>query len=381
MENPISKPQENTQDSPKSETKDDIFSMDTFYYEEVSQLTAAGGWSIDFENKRSFFDKQARRILNVPDDYEPTLKTGYQFYAEEHLEKATSFFFDCAQGKSFNAEIKMLTYDKRKFWVKAQGKPLYNNEGKIIGIRGVFQDINKEKKRRIKLKNSLEIIESQNDRLFNFAHIVSHNLRSHVSNMQLTSEIFDVRSLNDEQLELFSNFKKIADNLEATIRHLNEVVSIQTKGDVGREHVYIPEVCNRVISTLNTEIEHHNVKVTTDFSKVDTINYIEAYLESILHNLITNAVKYRSPDRIAEIGIFTTFDSDENKTLIVQDNGLGIDLETYGDKIFGMYKTFHHNKDATGIGLFITKNQIETLGGKITVESTPNQGTTFTIRF
>ena len=67
--------------------------------------------------------------------------------------------------------------------------------------------------------------------------------------------------------------------------------------------------------------------------------------------------------------------------LNVMDNGLGIDLDKYGKKLFGMYKTFHRNKDARGIGLFITKNQVESMGGKISVVSEVNVGTTFTVKF
>ena len=65
----------------------------------------------------------------------------------------------------------------------------------------------------------------------------------------------------------------------------------------------------------------------------------------------------------------------------IMDNGLGIDLEKNKTKIFGMYKTFHNNKNALGLGLFMTKNQIEAMGGSISVESQVNIGTTFTIKF
>ena len=73
--------------------------------------------------------------------------------------------------------------------------------------------------------------------------------------------------------------------------------------------------------------------------------------------------------------------NEDRLILEISDNGIGIDLEKFGDKLFGMYKTFHYNKDAVGIGLFITKNQIESLNGEIFVESIVNEGTTFTIKF
>ena len=106
----------------------------------------------------------------------------------------------------------------------------------------------------------------------------------------------------------------------------------------------------------------------------------EVALQQILDNLISNAIKYRHPDREPEITI--TAKSVENAVQIsVKDNGLGIDLKANGDKLFGMYKTFHGNENAKGIGLYITRNQIESLGGSIEVESEPDKGTTFNINF
>jgi signal transduction histidine kinase len=101
-------------------------------------------------------------------------------------------------------------------------------------------------------------------------------------------------------------------------------------------------------------------------------------MESILQNLLTNSLRYSHPDRQAIIKCYTLKDRG-NIYLIFEDNGIGIDLERHGDKVFGMYKTFHHNPDAKGIGLFITRNQVEALGGTINVESTVNVGTKFTI--
>jgi signal transduction histidine kinase len=103
-------------------------------------------------------------------------------------------------------------------------------------------------------------------------------------------------------------------------------------------------------------------------------------LESIFLNLITNAIKYKQLGRKPVIFI-QTYQQNDQSFMEVSDNGMGIDLEQYGEKMFGMYKTFHRNPDAKGIGLFITKNQVETMGGSISVTSTVNIGTTFKIKF
>jgi len=106
------------------------------------------------------------------------------------------------------------------------------------------------------------------------------------------------------------------------------------------------------------------------------VRAIPAYLESIVLNFLTNSIKYRSEDRPLKI-IVDAEKSGGYVKLSVTDNGRGIDLKRHRKKLFGMYKTFHKHKDARGVGLFITKNQIEAMEGKVEVESTPGIGTTF----
>lgn len=361
------------------EEKVNPFAIDNFYYEEISNLTQAGGWSVDFVNKKSYFDKQARRILKVPDTYVPTLNQSYLFYAEEHMQKATNLFFACAQGDSFSEEIKMVTYTKEIFWAKAHGKPVKNEKGEVIGIRGVFQSIDQEKKKELQIEASLDIIEGHNKRLYNFAHIVSHNLRSHVSNLQLTTALFCTKNLDQDQKELFDNFSEIATNLDVTLKHLNEIVTLQTNVNKAKETVNIEEVYKRVIDSIRQISIQNRVIYYTEFSEVEEFPYVSAYLESILHNLITNAIKYKHPDRDPEINIFT-YEENNKSYLVVKDNGIGIDLEKHGNQLFQMYKTFHKNEDANGLGLFLTKSQVESLGGKITVESTVGKGSKFTVQ-
>ena len=103
-------------------------------------------------------------------------------------------------------------------------------------------------------------------------------------------------------------------------------------------------------------------------------------MENILLNLITNAIKYRSPERKPEIHI-ETHRINGSIELVIRDNGLGIDMERHGEKLFGFRKTFHRHTESKGAGLFIAKAQVEALGGQITATSEVNKGTTFKILF
>jgi signal transduction histidine kinase len=183
-----------------------------------------------------------------------------------------------------------------------------------------------------------------------------------------------------EKLELLNSIKDVSESLNTTIDHLNEVVTIQTQTNQNKLEVSFSATMDNVKKSIGGIIRETNAQIHADFSALPTIEYIPAYLESILLNLVTNAIKYKHPNRDPEIRITSSI-LDKNKFLEVTDNGSGIDMEKFGNKLFGMYKTFHYNKDAVGIGLFITKNQIESLNGQIFVDSTLEKGTTFKIHF
>lgn len=352
-----------------------------FYFRETAEMTSTGSWYIDFLKRKSYWDLQTRKILEYPEEYMPSIKTALNHYQKSHQELANKCFLECGtEGKPFDVEIKMVTKNNREFWARAIGKPVFNDNKDIIGVRGVFQDINTSKEKELNLQRTSNIVASQNKRLFNFAHIVSHNLRSHTSNLTLVLEFLNSIDDVNEKLELLKSIDDIAISLNETIEHLNEVVTIQTSTNKSKVSVSFDSTINLVKKSISQIIAKNNTTIHTDFSNLETIDYIPAYLESILLNLITNAIKYKHPDRSPLIYI-KTYKDNSNAILEITDNGLGIDLEKFGHKIFGMYNTFHLNKDAKGIGLFITKNQIEALNGEITVESKVNQGTTFKIKF
>ncbi len=354
---------------------------DNFYYKETAQMTATGSWYVDFAKRKSYWDFETRRILEYPDDYIPSLKDSANYYAKDCQQQAADCFFNCAMaGTPFNTEIKMVTANDRVFWVRAIGKPVYNDNKEIIGIRGVFQDIDDIKKKELRLQRSIDIIASQNSRLFNFAHIVSHNLRSHTSNLSLLVQLIEDIDNPEEKIELVNEVKQISHSLNTTIEHLNEIVAIHTNKDQEKKVIKFQDALNLVMNGIGQTIALSKTQIEADFTGLEEIDYIPAYLESILLNLITNAIKYKHKDKDPVIQI-KTYIKESNKYLKVSDNGRGIDMKLFKDKVFGMYKTFHYNKDAVGIGLFLTKNQVESLNGTISVESEVGKGTTFIIEF
>lgn len=225
-----------------------------------------------------------------------------------------------------------------------------------------------------------DIMTDQNQRLQQFAHIVAHNLRSHSGNLELMLRM--LRESDDlAEKELFlCQIENISSSLSETIHNLTEVIRVNGLTSRGKVVTELGCVIKNALNTLQADLDQSGAKVFISEYGWQELDCEPAYLDSIVLNLLCNAIKYRHPDRIPEIRIETTL-AGTHKQLKISDNGLGIDLELYGDKLFGLYKTFHKNKDARGVGLFITKSQVEAMGGRIWVESTPGVGSQFTVEF
>ncbi|XLS28934.1 PAS domain-containing protein [Flavobacteriaceae bacterium M23B6Z8] len=351
-----------------------------FFYQESAEMTGTGGWFVDFVHKKTYWDNGARRILENSKEFMPSIKLGLSYFTDGHRFNVMRRFISCMHGQPFKIEVRMKTTYDREFWAILIGKPIYNEHQKLVGLRGVIQDIDEVKIKELNIRKSMDIIASQNARLYNFAHIVSHNLRSHSSNLELVTELIDDATSPQEKDELFDTVKQISISLNTTIEHLNEVAAIHTQINKKPQPVDLGKALRTVTASINQIIHHEKATIESDFSSFNVIKYIPAYIESILLNLITNSIKYRHPDRDPHIKI-KTFKKNDVYGMTLCDNGLGIDLDTYGKNIFGMYKTFHQKSDSVGIGLFITKNQIESLNGQIQVSSEVNKGTCFEILF
>jgi signal transduction histidine kinase len=143
----------------------------------------------------------------------------------------------------------------------------------------------------------------------------------------------------------------------------------------------ISEVMKSVFNLLQNDISMIKPDLHIDFSQVSTLKFNRPYLESILSNLFTNSLKYRSLERPLQINIYTEPASNGGVILHFSDNGLGFDLSRMKDRMFGLYQRFHKHPDSKGMGLYLVKSQLEALGGKIEVESSVDCGAHFILKF
>ncbi|MGI4759699.1 MAG: ATP-binding protein [Janthinobacterium lividum] len=259
-------------------------------------------------------------------------------------------------------------------------KSILTSTGEINEIQCVGYDVTLLVDNLERSKRLLALTNQQNARLQNFAYIISHNIRSHSAN--LTALVHFLQTADDEsQTKMFMQMLKTStDKLAETIVNLNEIVTTNTIGTQPKEPRGLRREIERTLEALNISIHQTQLTVLVEVPAEETVHVVPAYLDSILLNLLSNAIKYRSvgaPPRLT----LQCYHEDGYLVLTIADNGLGIDLARNQAKLFGMYKTFHGNDDARGLGLFITKTQVEAMNGKIEVDSQVGVGSTFKVYF
>ena len=279
--------------------------------------------------------------------------------------------------RNHDFEYRMICKDGSVIWLRDMVNIVFDND-KAVSLHGIMIDITKSKNTESDLNNSINLVTKQNERLLNFSYIISHNLRSHTSNITSIVTFIKEADTEQEKKELMDLLISVSVLLNETMHHLNEVINIRTNISLVIESINLNECVTNVMKVFSKQLILKEVTITNLIPEDLNINYNPAYLESILYNLISNAIRYSHPDRKPNIRLEWILKINK-RILQVSDNGIGIDLKKNGDKIFGLYKTFTNDKTSKGVGLFITKNQIEAMGGTIKVDSELNRGTTFKI--
>lgn len=259
--------------------------------------------------------------------------------------------------------------------------PLQETAGGINKILIASQNITEQKRNETEKEMLIEELTQNNSDLRQFSYITSHNLRAPLSNLLGIIKLLDTSQVNDPMTTLLlKNFEECTLQLNDTVNDLINVLIIKNNVNAKKENLDIRKIFERVIHSVQNAIDNNKTTITADFNDVYEVLFNKSYLESILLNLVTNSVKYSSPDRNPEIKL-TTQKTPDGIVLRFSDNGLGIDLDRYKDRIFGLYQRFHDHADSKGLGLYIVNSQIRVMGGEIDVESEVDKGTTFIITF
>lgn len=267
-------------------------------------------------------------------------------------------------------QVKMITQNEKLHQQKKQIKLLNNNLENLVSQRTQ------------ELKDTLDNLTKQNQDLSQFSYIISHNLRSPVARILGLMNLFNEKDYNDDfNKEIIGYLKQTTIDLDTVISDLTQIISVRNDLNKIKEEIDILKIIEQEKFLLKDEIQKSNAVIDISLVNIKSIHSIKSYIQSILYNFISNAIKYKSNKRTPIIIIKTEM-VNNFVCLSVQDNGLGLDLlNTDMYKIFGLYQRMHDHVEGKGMGLFLVKTQVESLGGKIEVESKLDVGTTFKVYF
>ncbi|MEX0779208.1 MAG: PAS domain S-box protein [Balneolales bacterium] len=262
-----------------------------------------------------------------------------------------------------------------------RGNILRDKKGKAVRMLGALQDITGRKIQESEREQLISALTRKNKDLEQFTYITSHNLKSPLSNLKGLLTLLEHITIEDEEVQTILNgFRTSTLMLHTTIEDLTKILLIKGNTPIEQQVISLGDTFDDVMQQTQNLINRHKPDMDIDFSEVPGVYFNKPYMESILLNLFTNAMKYRSPSRPLQIKVWSE-SRGNHVALHFKDNGLGINLDRHKGKIFGLYQRFHSGTNGKGMGLYLIKSQIEALGGSIELSSTVEEGTEFVLRF
>jgi len=371
-----------------AKAKEEIVELKNFYQKILNNLPTDiavldKNYKYLFINPQAIANPEVRTWLIGKDDYE---YASMRNISTEFADRRKNVFTDVTKtgiAKSF--EDLHIQKDGKHVFILRKYYPVYNENKELEMMLGYGLDITTIKESELAAKRSEEQLRLANTKLqknyaqlMQYSYVVSHNLRAPIANLVGLSNFFS-SSENEKNNTIISHIKESSERIDTILKDLNSILSVREEINHSMEKISLFKVLNEVTSDLKYEIEEANALISTNISENCFIYSINSFMHSVFYNLISNALKYRDRNRDCTISVNANFD-DKQVTLTFVDNGIGIDLAKHKDKIFGLYKRFHKDvAEGTGVGLHLIKEQIETLGGNITIKSELGKGTTFIV--
>jgi len=336
----------------------------------------------DPEQKIVSFNSKANELSL--DQFGKKAKVGghvFNYFPKNRMPHIREAISKVSQNETLAYETSYELKDGTTKWYDVKWVGVTDDNGMNIGFILAFNDITGRKIEELEREHMTVDLIQRNKDLEQFAYIISHNLRAPVANIIGASNALKNMVLTAKEREkLNEGISNSVIKLDEIVNDLNQILQLQGTVNEKREVVCFSELVEDVKVSTRSLIDKDNVQITYDFSEVDEFLTFKPYLHSIFFNLISNSIKYRRPMADSMIEIRSQL-AEGKIALVFTDNGMGIDLAKKGDQIFGLYKRFHSNIEGKGVGLFMVKTHVETLGGKITVASEVDKGTEFKIEF
>jgi PAS domain S-box-containing protein len=354
---------------------------ETIYYKALFDNNPDCVFRLTREGTIEDINKGAEKIFGYPKEdtvgvhFSKILKTAFREEAGQEFEKALLGEATAFKSKAYTRDGTLLSIHVTLF-------PAILN-GVVQKVQGIIQDHTDVIKAGEDLKQQAEDLFRQNQDLQQFTYIVSHNLRGPMANIVGCAGVLNkVNKDNPAFDEFLEKMTFSANQLDQVIKDINSILSLRDKGkSVAREPILLGEVVQQLRENFQDLLAEVSGGLLLDIPPDCRIVASKAYIYSILHNLIGNAIKYRSPGRALEVRVQACYTPGGELQILVSDNGIGMDMAVVGPQLFKLYKRFNTTTDGRGLGLFMVKTQVEALGGQIEVESELNKGTIFKVIF
>ncbi len=348
-------------------------------------LAKVGGWYAEIDSGRLYWSDELRQIYEVDEqhapfefgsDLTPTDDRLAAFFTPEDLARMRAVAQQVvASNEPQTLELPMTTAKGHKRYVRIFMSVSFDGVGPKR-IYGATQDITEIKQRESELTRLVRELTIQNDRLEEFGHLVSHQLRAPATNIASIVSLLDDTTDADEARSLVGKLGEAAELLRRTLDEAGNAIRVHRTVAPEVEPIYVRDVVLGIKTQLAQTFEDLGASLEIDTDEVPVVHYPRVYLETVLRHLISNALRFAQQGTPIIISVRSML-HEGLPVIEVSDTGVGIDLSKHGNRMFRLGTTFHRQASGRGLGLFMVRTIVESLGGEIDVESAPNQGTTF----
>lgn len=345
-------------------------------FRQIVETAQEGIWMLDGDDKTIFTNPKICEMLGYTAE-EMTGKRLYDFMDEEGEAYARACMERRRSGVKENLDIRYVTKTGADIWCNISTTPILNEAGRYNGALAMITDITDRRKEAVEKEELIANLSERNKGLGQFTYIVSHNLRAPVANiLSLVNLLEDAPP--DTAGKLVKGIRDSATALDTIITDLHEILRVKNGSFQQKEYVIFKDLIKSITGSINFFIHEHHAVIEENFSVVEGVVTVRSYLHSIFYNFITNSIKYANP-AVPPVIKIESARKNGYIVLVFSDNGKGMDMQRVGKDLFGLYKRFDASAEGKGMGLFMVKAQVESLGGSIAVQSEVGKGTTFTI--
>ena len=288
-----------------------------------------------------------------------------------------------ASGRAFELHTRLREARTGQYrWFVHRGQPLYDAQGQFVRWYGTSTDVDDAVRTQSLLEEQNQRLTRANQDFDNFVYTASHDLKQPINNMAgIFEELTRTASFRDPEAgQLISYFERALTQIYDTIDDLTAVVQLQRPQPAPAEAVELAPMVRAVVHSVQNQVLRLQADISLDVERCPTVLYVRGHLQSLLFNLLSNALKYAAPGRPPRIAVGAVPDAETGRpVLTVRDNGLGIDLDRFGPQLFQQFARFHAHIDGTGMGLYLVNRIVESHGGRLEVASVVDAGTTFTL--